>query len=322
MVAVVFEAQTEPARERAERWRHLLEQATGPLEPRGIPDRCIAGVMGAVSVVEMVAGADGGAMRVGRHLRSSDPELCKIDVLAQGRGIVEQGGREAELAPGDLAVVDLTRPATWAMSGPMRMVAVTFPRSLLPLAVDELAGLTGVRFAGDHGPAALISALARRLPRHLDECEAADGARLGTAVLDLLFAALAARSDARGRLPDDTRRRALLLHVHAFIEERLGDPALSPGEVAAGNYISIRYLHKLFETEQTTVAEWIRSRRLERSRRDLLDPAYADRPVDAIGARWGFMDAAHFSRVFKRRFDAPPAEYRRLHAQSGRAVFQ
>jgi AraC-like DNA-binding protein len=124
-----------------------------------------------------------------------------------------------------------------------------------------------------------------------------------------------ARTPAR-KLPGETRRRALLLQVHAFIEARLGDPALSPSGVAAANYISVRYLHKLFETEQTTVADWIRRRRLERCRRDLLDPALAGRSVDAIGQDWGLTDAAHFSRVFKRRFGVPPAEYRRLQGPS------
>lgn len=35
--------------------------------------------------------------------------------------------------------------------------------------------------------------------------------------------------------------------------------------MAAAQYISVRYLHKLFEAEETTVAEWIRSRRLFRA---------------------------------------------------------
>jgi AraC-like DNA-binding protein len=261
----------------------------------------------------MLARGEGGAKRGRRHIRSSDRELCKIDVIAQGRGVVEQGGREARLGAGDLVLVDLTRPATWAMSGPLRMVAVTFPRAMLPLPADQVARLTGVRFAGDRGAAALISTLVRQLPDHLDEYGAADGARLGTAVLDLLSAAVAARSDSGARLPGESRRRALLLRIHAFLEERLGDPGLSPGAVAAAHHISVRYLHKLFETEQTTVADWIRSRRLERCRRDLLDPALATRTVESIGERWGLTDAAHFSRVFRRRFGAPPAEYRLLH---------
>jgi AraC-like DNA-binding protein len=102
--------------------------------------------------------------------------------------------------------------------------------------------------------------------------------------------------------------------MHAFIEHRLGDPELSPGTVAAAHHISLRYLHKLFEGEQTTVADWIRRRRLERSRRDLLDPALRDRPVSATAVRWGLTDPAHFSRLFRAAYGMPPGEYRAAHA--------
>jgi hypothetical protein len=67
-----------------------------------------------------------------------------------------------------------------------------------------------------------------------------------------MTAALAARLDQDA--PPDTRRRALLLQAQAFIEAHLGDPELTPGRVAAAQYISVRYLHKLFEAEQTTRA--------------------------------------------------------------------
>lgn len=100
--------------------------------------------------------------------------------------------------------------------------------------------------------------------------------------------------------------------MHAFIEERLGDPSLSPAAIAAAHFISLRYLHRLFEGEQTTVADWIRRRRLERCRRDLLDPALRDRPVSAVAARWGLPSAAHFSRLFRAAHGVPPAEYRRM----------
>jgi AraC-like DNA-binding protein len=32
--------------------------------------------------------------------------------------------------------------------------------------------------------------------------------------------------------------------------------------------------------------------------------------VSAIAARWGLMDAAHFSRAFRAAYGLPPAEYR------------
>jgi AraC-like DNA-binding protein len=140
------------------------------------------------------------------------------------------------------------------------------------------------------------------------------GARLGAAVLDVLAVALATRLDRPARVPRETRQRALLRSIHALIEERLGDPALSPERIAAAQFISVRYLHRLFETQETTVADWIRRRRLERCAWDLLDPALRGEPVGAIGARWGLTNPAHFSHAFRAAYGVPPAEYRRAYA--------
>jgi AraC-like DNA-binding protein len=311
---MLLRAADAPARSRADHWRQVLDQTLGPLEvrPGGVDrrDRLLVGDAGAVRVAELTTGVAGGADRTSRHIRRSDLDVCKIDVLAEGRGVVAQDGREASLGPGDLAFVDLSRPAHWTMSA-MRVVAVVFPRTLLPLRPGEVAGLTAVRIPGDRGAGALASSFARELVRRLDDWTAEDGARLGAAALDLLTVALAARLDRPERVPPDTRQRVLLRRLHGFIEARLGDPGLSPGTIADAHYISPRYLYKLFETQGTSVAGWIRRRRLERCRRDLLNPALADRPVSAIAARWGLTNAAHFSRAFRAAYGAAPSEYRR-----------
>jgi AraC-like DNA-binding protein len=65
-----------------------------------------------------------------------------------------------------------------------------------------------------------------------------------------------------------------------------------------------------------TVSGWIRQRRLEGCRRDLLDPTFGDRSVSAIAARWGLTDAAHFSRLSVAAYGLPPAEYRRANTPS------
>jgi AraC-like DNA-binding protein len=313
---VRFRAGDEPAASRRDYWQHVVSAAIGPveLEISGALDRrdqLVVGSVGAVRVGALTAGKSSGASRTRRHIRSSDPDVCKIDVVAGGSGVIEQDGRQARLRDGDLTFVDLSRPAYWRMSA-QRVVAVVFPRSLLPLHPDELARLTAVGIPGDRGTGALVSSLARQLVGHVDDCGGTEAARLGTAVLDLLAVALAARLDRGSALPPDTRQRALLLRIQAAIEQRLGDPELSPGSIAAGHHISVRYLHKLFETQHTTVGGWIRRRRLERCRRDLLDPAQRDRPVSAIGARWGITNAAHFTRLFRAAYGAPPAEYRMI----------
>ena len=103
-----------------------------------------------------------------------------------------------------------------------------FPRALLALPHDAVARLGGVRISGRRGAGALFSSFARQVVAHLDDYGVAEGARLGTTMVDVLTAALAARLDGEDELPADTRREALRRRVHAFIEQRLADPACRP----------------------------------------------------------------------------------------------
>jgi AraC-like DNA-binding protein len=314
-MSLVFRADEEPAASRVERLRHAVGDTVAPIDVRPsladdeIADRILMKEIGSLRVVAATL-SPGSALRTPRLIRRSDPELCKIDLVVRGRLVVEQGGREAALGPGDFAFVDLSKPCGWSNSSMSQGVAVMFPRSMLRLPPGDVARLTALRIPGDEGTGALLSTLVRQLPEHVEH-RIADGARLGGAVLDLLSVAMAARlgEDAR-RVPPEPRQRALLTDVYAFIERRLGDPELTPATVAAAHHISVRYLYKLFESEGTTVAEWIRRRRLESCRRDLLDPSLAHRPVGAIAARWGLPNAAHFSRLFRDAYDVPPGRYR------------
>ena len=104
--------------------------------------------------------------------------------------------------------------------------------------------------------------------------------------------------------PTRLRSRAeILLNVQSFIETNLGDPDLGPEEIARASFISTRYLHKLFETEGTSVCQWIRAARLERCRRDLLDPALRHQTILAIATRWGLPGPQHFSRLFRAAYE-------------------
>lgn len=102
----------------------------------------------------------------------------------------------------------------------------------------------------------------------------------------------------------------LPVRVHAWIDAHLSDPCLDPAAIARANHVSLRCLHKLFRDEGTSVARWVRERRLDRCRRDLEDPALADRPVQAIAQTWGFDDQSHFSKIFKAAYGVPPGAYR------------
>ncbi|WP_236656569.1 helix-turn-helix transcriptional regulator [Streptacidiphilus jiangxiensis] len=82
---------------------------------------------------------------------------------------------------------------------------------------------------------------------------------------------------------------------------------------AAAHHVSLSHLHRLFQQDGTSVAAWIRDQRLDRARRDLVGTT----SIGAIAVRWGFRDAAEFSRVFRREFGLAPREYRSAAQASG-----
>ena len=116
-MSVLVRAGDVPVASRMDYWQHVVDTTLGPLEvqrpPGGLDgrDQLIVGDAGAVRVAELTSGQPGGASRTAEHVRRSDLDVCKIDVLASGRGVVAQDGRQAALAPGDLTLVDLSRPA-------------------------------------------------------------------------------------------------------------------------------------------------------------------------------------------------------------------
>jgi AraC-like DNA-binding protein len=103
---------------------------------------------------------------------------------------------------------------------------------------------------------------------------------------------------------------AHLLSAKTYIAGHLGDPGLCVDIVARAVGVTPRHLNRAFAAEQTTVAQFILSRRLERAKADLAAPALAHFRVADIAFRWGFSSQAHFSRLFRSRFGCSPSEIR------------
>jgi AraC-like DNA-binding protein len=246
-------------------------------------------------------------------IRRSDPDLLCIGLCLRGDGTFDQHGRQVRAPRFDPVLWDTSRPyGAWTgpRTGTMQFLIMEFPRALLPMPAAQLEQLMAVKLPADNGAGALASQLLTRLATDMDHYTPGEAARLSTAALDVLAVTLARALDGDRWVPPETHQHALLVRIHAFIQQHLGDPELSPSSIAAAHHITPRYLHMLFQNEGATVATWIRQRRLEHSRHELSDPASAS-PVAQIAARWGFSSASHFSTVFKAAYGMPPQEYRR-----------
>jgi AraC-like DNA-binding protein len=315
-MAIRLNAEDEPAKTRVDYWQHVMGSSLVPYQLRAdgssLRSQIQQAQIGPVTVLDFHTSAMQ-AIRTPGLIRNSDLGMCKIDLGIRGRGEYEQDDRQSLLAPGDFHFIDLSRPSRVATEAAHEVSVVTFPLELLPACAGDLRGLTAVPFSAQDPYAALVASLGRELVRHLDSYEPGRDARIGTAFLDLLALAVATRLDRVSAVPPETRQQAMAARIRAFIEQHLGDPGLSPALIAAAHHVSVRTLHRLYEAEDETVAALIRRRRLERCRQDLLDAGLHGRPAGAIGARWGFLDAAGFSRAFRDAYGLPPAEYRAIH---------
>lgn len=235
-------------------------------------------------------------------------QAYKVSLQLAGVGLLVQDNREAVLQPGDIALYDTQRPYSLCFEDEFRALVLMFPRHLIDLPVDMVGQLTATRFPGDHGVTRIIAPFLSQFAGNLGELAGTTGVRLTHTAIDLITTVLAHEldMDRAGGNP----HLAMVQQIRRYIDANLASPDLTPPQIAAAHFISTRHLHSIFREQGTTVSSWIKARRLERCRRDLVDPLYADQPVAAIASRWGFPDACHFSRVFKATYGQTSSEVR------------
>ncbi|MEU2171030.1 helix-turn-helix domain-containing protein [Micromonospora chersina] len=252
--------------------------------------------------------------RTPKLIRQVDPEMYQLALTRVGNGTVSQQRQEASVRPGEFILLDNSRPFVARHDAPpgelLNAVTVNIPHAALPVPPAKLAVLLGASMSGSTGVGGLLAPFLLQIAAHPEQFADADASHLGSITVDLVSAMLLQQIGAETALPPETRHHALRRRVDTYIADNLHDPELGPRSIAAAHHISLRTLHRLFAGEDATVAELVRRRRLERCRDDLTDPRMRARPVQAIGARWGFLDKTHFSRLFRATYGLSPQAYR------------
>ncbi|MFI6932240.1 AraC family transcriptional regulator [Streptomyces sp. NPDC050287] len=243
-----------------------------------------------------------------------DPESATRPYLllglhTTGRATLDRRGTTEACGPDDLFLCDGTEPFVLHQAGDFVLHLVRIPRHALAVTDRQVRALTDRAPFADGPVAPLLGSLLRQLA-------AAPGQSSGTALrlsasIAELVALLAAAEDLDPGPKDHGREReALVRRLRAYVDAHLWDRNLTPASVAAAQHISLRYLHRLFEDQGSTVGRWIQHRRLEEARRELARPGRADITVAAVARRWGFASASHFSRSFRAAYGIAPSDWR------------
>ncbi|WP_225823558.1 helix-turn-helix domain-containing protein [Streptomyces naphthomycinicus] len=246
--------------------------------------------------------------RTPRFIARGDGRQVFVALQRTGRAQVEQDGRTTELRAGDIGFFETLRPFRATFPERFRMHIFAVPRDLIERPEADLERLTARALGPHHGLPALLTPLLERLADDSETYATPVAERLAQAVIDLTAATAARQLDADAtKLPGADR--VLLLRIKNFVGWHLSDPGLTPQRIAAVHGISVRYLHRLFEAESTTVCRWIRELRLDQCRRELAVREPGTVSLGQVARRWGFRSLAGFSRAFRGCFGLSPTDW-------------
>ena len=292
-----------PARDRAAMFRDLYGEDRVRVEPtRGEPLRIDATIFRVPELALVWAHRS--------PLRSEFADgTDRLVINLGGPAIGVQRGREMSLERGDAIALGGSDRGSFTTTQAGRLITLQFPHGALgPLLKDPQHA--GARLIARQSPALrLLRGYVHAA--HATESMAAGGLpQLAIAhMYDLAAMALGAARDAAEIANGRGVRVARLRAIRADILARL-DGELSVEALAARHGVSARYVRMLFESEGTSVTDFVREERLKRAHAMLLSPRFAALKIADVAFRVGFNDLSYFNRTFRRQFGRTPREVR------------
>lgn len=248
--------------------------------------------------------ADGTARQFDRpptRIRADGFDMLGVGVQLEGEMRGKAYGRPFHAQAGALLLLDAAQPSNLFLEAG-RSLQLVIPRRVAEEHLGRVRQLHGTVVTPERG--ALLLGHLLRLRKALPLLTEAQRPRLARTVIDLL--ALALDGEVSRRPP--TVSAATLASAKGEIEARLGLQSLGVAFLCQRLRVSRSVLFRLFEAEGGVEA-FIRRRRLEQVHAALLDPANTDR-IAQLAERWGFGDASHLTRQFRKAYGTTPGTVR------------
>ena len=298
-----------PASKQEAVWRDTLARLSLHCPPRSADGF----QFGEISIKDSPSGARMALLRSSPQDFNPAPlgnSALNIGFIQYGRGHMTDGGRRAhEFADGDIWVCDPLANWSMRMRNDFEMLLLQLPRERILSRLGRSPHAPTI-VLGESASAGAARPAMRAFCSNFAMLEDGDVLAAEAAITELVISALLAEA----RPEEDNTTQVQAAHyarVCAQIELRLCEPDLAVGDIAKSEGLSSRYIQKLFEAQDRAFSDYVRHRRLEQCRRDLLNPQYASCSVAEIAFRWGFGNAAHFSRAFSAAYGISPRDFRK-----------
>jgi AraC-like DNA-binding protein len=251
-----------------------------------------------------------------KHVQGDRDEYLLLSFSRHARLRFFQSGTELVCEPGQFLIERSGQPYDFYQESRGEVWCLRVTSSALKHHVRCIDKFAPYAFDASAGIGKLLFDIVRTVPEQVQTIDERTSSGLGRIVIDILALALEGDERVLGSRQGSIQK-AHLARIERYVRQNLRDPQLDPAKIAHANGISPRYLHELFRDTGTSVSRWILEQRLAACDADLRQGMRRE-TIAEIAYRWGFADAAHFSRHFKARYGSTPGE-RRIESR-GRTV--
>lgn len=247
------------------------------------------------------------------RVRQDHERTMMISLVTSGHSVFHHDNRVSDAGRGDVVPYCSTKPYSATFDDVAKHTFMV-DYSALGLPDHVIEAQLGRTINTGHVLGRIVSRYLADLGSHAIYLPEADRQALEQPTIDLLRALFTSTAG------DETRAReplhaTLAVRIVEYCKMHLKDPELNITRVAREHGISERYAYLILSRSGITLADWLRTQRLEGAARDL---ARTDQPPDSIATiahSWAFPDHANFTRAFRRQYGVSPSESRRQHIQ-------
>jgi len=242
--------------------------------------------------------------RTAERVRRDGFDHFTVQLLVEGEIEIDSGAGYIALEPGQIALLDMTRPVRNRVRA-ARVITASVSREMAHTALGSTVNQQGRLIDADK--ALLLADYMKSLALRASEIAEANLPAVSRAFVDLLAIAVEGVGMGRGvdlRRLEFARRES----VKRFIEANL-HAELSPEMVSEATGVSRATLYRIFQ-DDGGIGRLVQTRRLVRVRAYLSEPT-DDRPLGDIAHDCGFKSESHMSKLFRETFAATPGDYRR-----------
>lgn len=242
-----------------------------------------------------------------RHIKSDPGSHFFLVVQKKGTAWMEQEETLAELHPGDMFLVDSTKPSTFHYRGRMsHQVSLHLPR-------QEAVQRFGRRVKGgmEISHRDPLAQAMRAILTELLDGDAVQQGHVAEALFGVLGAYLFNRSigEAGKQNPD----RQILNRALTVMAQHYTDPDFAPVHLANLTGVSLRKLQRAFSNLDSSPHKRLQDVRLNAAREAILAKSdLTPGDISAIAFTCGYRDLSTFYRQFKLRFGCNPTGWRAM----------